>query len=238
MSDPPLWHFMSPLHPKGASRTMVAKPETILPREPDRIANPRGPQRSGDVLDTARYFLRRGIVSRDIIARLLGGWDQESVKAVIREVEQAEATKRDQAVERPKPKARARVKSALFAMLVVPGFLAIAVLGGSETIVSMPPYAAVYLDDATRTYVALPCMAEWSKRPTKIFVLARLSTAGEARKLRYDPDDVCVQTGAFIEEESPIAFILVKLGILPPTKYWWDAPYRTETGVVIPGRER
>jgi hypothetical protein len=28
--------------------------------------------------------------------------------------------------------------------------------------------------------------------------------------------------------------LLVKLGVLSPLQYWWDMPYRTEEGVVVP----
>jgi len=98
----------------------------------------------------------------------------------------------------------------------------------------MPDYAAVYLDDVAKTYVALPCLKEWQNRRNQTLAMLRLNRASEAYALKYEPDEVCRETGAFSEDDrSLIGLLLVKLGILAPIQHWWDAPYRTEQGVVV-----
>jgi hypothetical protein len=81
-----MWHYISPLYPKGVPRKPEAKPAPVSPPKTDRFAPARSPQRSGEVADTARYFLKHGVTNPDVIAALLEGWDLESVEAVIREM--------------------------------------------------------------------------------------------------------------------------------------------------------
>jgi hypothetical protein len=102
----------------------------------------------------------------------------------------------------------------------------------------MPSYAVVFLDDATKTYIALPCVEEWRSRPTRQVDIIRRGTAGEARQLGYKVDEKCRDAGGYIEDGRSLAgLILVWLGVLPPLKHWWDQPYRIEDGSVIyPGR--
>ena len=98
----------------------------------------------------------------------------------------------------------------------------------------MPGYAPVYLDDIAKTYIALPCMKEWQNRQSETLALVRLSKVSEAYKLKYKPDEVCRETGAFSEDDRSLTgLLLVKLGFLPPIRHWWDAPYRTEKGEVV-----
>jgi hypothetical protein len=44
-------------------------------------------------------------------------------------------------------------------VLVIEGF-------SIGSIDSMPPYAVVFLDDTSKTFIALPCIEEWRSRPT------------------------------------------------------------------------
>lgn len=121
------------------------------------------------------------------------------------------------------------IKTALAAagLLLLVGF-------GIKVDVSMPAYAAVYLDDAARTYIALPCLEEWQSRPAKTVAILRLSSAGEAYKLGYSPDDGCRNQGALVSNDGSLSSrTLVRLGLLSPAKHWWDAPYRNELGVVV-----
>ena len=102
----------------------------------------------------------------------------------------------------------------------------------------MPSYAVVFLDDTTKTYIALPCVEEWRSRPTQQVDIIRRSTAGEARQRRYKVDEKCRDAGGYVEDgHSLTGLILVWLGVLPPLTHWWDRPYRTEDGsIVYPGR--
>jgi hypothetical protein len=97
----------------------------------------------------------------------------------------------------------------------------------------MPGYAAVYLDDQTETYIALPCMKDWQDRagPGRT---VRLAKAREALQMKYGPDADCRDTGAFAPEAGSMSGrLLVKLGIMQPVQFWWDAPYRTEDGTLV-----
>jgi hypothetical protein len=119
----------------------------------------------------------------------------------------------------------------------VVGLLLLAGLGiGSNA--SMPGYAAVYLDDEAKNYVALPCIGEWERRSGEKFAAVRLAKVSEARQLGYEPDAVCRESGAFApHDRSLTGHLLVKLGVLSPIQHWWDVPYRTEEGkVVYPNR--
>ena len=60
----------------------------------------------------------------------------------------------------------------------------------------MPSYAVVFLDDATKTYIALPCVEEWQSKQTQTVTLIRRGTAGEAGKLGYKTDDECREAGS------------------------------------------
>jgi hypothetical protein len=100
--------------------------------------------------------------------------------------------------------------------------------------VTMPDYAIVFLDDENKTYVALPCVDEWRNRPSTTFAVVRRATAGEARRLNYQPDGNCRDEGGFVGEGRSLAgMVFVRLGLLPPLPQWWDAPYRTEDGTVV-----
>jgi hypothetical protein len=110
---------------------------------------------------------------------------------------------------------------------------------GIGSIDPMPGYAVVFLDDISKTYIALPCIEEWRSRPSNTIDLVRRSTASEAARLKYEPDKNCRETGAFVDDgRSLTGLLLVKLGILPPARHWWDARSRTEEGSVVwPGAE-
>src|SRR5215472_1717221 len=78
-------------------------------------------------------------------------------------------------------------------LLVVIGFVI-------DTEDTMPPYAVVYLDDTTKTYIALPCIEEWRSRPTQQVDIVRRGTAGAARQLGYKVDEKCRDAGGYIED--------------------------------------
>jgi hypothetical protein len=106
---------------------------------------------------------------------------------------------------------------------------------GSNTF--MPGYAAVYVDDEAKIYVALPCVDEWRRRAERKIAMARLTKASEAYRLGYKPDAMCRESGAFApDDRSFTGSLLVKLGFLSPLTHWWDMPYRTEEGIVYPKR--
>jgi hypothetical protein len=107
---------------------------------------------------------------------------------------------------------------------------AILLLGlGIGTSPTMPSYARVYADDGAKTYLALPCLAEWKERKSDQFAFLRLSTAGEVWKLNYKPDAICSESGDFSGPDRSITGVLFeKVGILPPRVPWWDKPYRDE----------
>ena len=102
----------------------------------------------------------------------------------------------------------------------------------------MPPYAVVFLDDANKTFIALPCVEEWYSRPTHTVAVVRRGTAGEARKLGYRADEDCPEIGGYSENgRSLTGLALVWLGVLPPLTHWWHRPYRAEHGTVVnPGK--
>ena len=107
---------------------------------------------------------------------------------------------------------------------------------GIDTLVGMPDYAGVYLDDEAKTFISLPCIDEWRSRPGADFAIARLSKASEARALRYKLDYDCREAGGYTDIGSLSGLLLERLGVLSPKQHWWDMPYRTEEGLVQPGR--
>ena len=117
---------------------------------------------------------------------------------------------------------------AIMALIFVAGF-------SIQLSVVIPGYAAVYLDDAVKTYIALPCIEDWRSRRGADFAIARLSKASEAQALHYKLDDDCREAGGYIDDDRSLSgLFLVKLGVLPPKQHWWDRPYRTEEGIVQP----
>ena len=90
---------------------------------------------------------------------------------------------------------------------------------------SMPPYAVVFLDDTSKTFIALPCIEEWRSRPTQTTDVVRRGTADDAHRLGYKIDLPCRDAGGYSEDgRSLIGIILVKLGVLDPLTHWWDRP--------------
>jgi hypothetical protein len=104
---------------------------------------------------------------------------------------------------------------------------------GSQSFVDIPGYAAVYLDDASKTYIALPCVEDWRSRRVGDFAVARLSKASDAQAMHYKQDDDCRKAGGYSDEDRSLSgLLLVRLGILPPMEHWWQKPYRTEQDIV------
>lgn len=100
---------------------------------------------------------------------------------------------------------------------------ALVIGAGIGTTTVMPDYAPVYIDDASRTYLAAPCEPEWRKRNDVVADQLRFGTALEARRLKYKPDDYCRNTGLHAPEgRSALGLLLEKLGFLSPLEYWWD----------------
>jgi hypothetical protein len=99
---------------------------------------------------------------------------------------------------------------------------------------SMPYWAVGFLDDADKSFIALPCIDEWRTRPTRSVDVVRRGTAGEAYKLGNKMDDQCREAGGYSEDgRSVIGLMLVRLGVLSPLTHWWDKPYRTEDGAIV-----
>jgi hypothetical protein len=110
------------------------------------------------------------------------------------------------------------VLSGVAALLVVALFAGT----GITSMKVMPDYAPVYLDDASKTYFAAPCVLEW-ERPDINANALRLSTANEARSLKYKPDHTCRNTGIMaIEDRSLTGQLFERIGLLAPNTPWWD----------------
>jgi hypothetical protein len=105
---------------------------------------------------------------------------------------------------------------------------------GISSMEMAPSYAVTFVDDATKTYITLPCLREWQSRRGDTLALARRSTLGEAVGLGYKSDEKCRGAGGLYEDGRSLSgLLLVKVGILAPVRHWWDAPYRTEDGAVV-----
>ncbi|HEX7759834.1 MAG TPA: hypothetical protein VF459_10045 [Caulobacteraceae bacterium] len=106
---------------------------------------------------------------------------------------------------------------------------------GIGTLVSAPSYAVVYVDDAAKTTLAPQCAGAWKRAAG--FGLLRRTTLGEANARRYKLDHDCIEAGAFSQDgPSVTGLILQYIGLLPRRTYWWDQPFRTEAGVIYPGK--
>lgn len=121
---------------------------------------------------------------------------------------------------------------AKLSIIFIAGFFLIGFgIGADEPI---PPYARVYLDDATKTYFSLPCLEEWQHRQASTFSLVALSTYGQAKTLNYTSDPICREAGGFIGHPRSLSrLILEQIGVLSPLEQWWDKPYRDEQGHVV-----
>jgi hypothetical protein len=82
---------------------------------------------------------------------------------------------------------------------------------------TMPDQALVLLDDRNKTYFSPQCAknsAEKSLRPT---------TAAEARRLKYEPDQSCQGEAGFRQDgRSMSGNLLERLGMLPPLPSRWN----------------
>jgi hypothetical protein len=80
----------------------------------------------------------------------------------------------------------------------------------------LPDHAVVFLDDRNRTYLSPGC-AEGDRGAY------RRSTAAEARRLQYRPDEKCRETGGFSQEQRSLTGnFLVRLRLLPPVPSRWN----------------
>jgi|GEM_PF-2622695 len=118
-------------------------------------------------------------------------------------------------------------KHAITAVFGMGGVLLWAGLG-IRTIETMPDYALVFLDDESKTYMALPCISEWRTRRSNRDKIDRVrpSPASAARQLKYRPDVRCRDAGGFASDDRSLAgHLLAKYGILPPARPWWHNEY-------------
>jgi hypothetical protein len=125
------------------------------------------------------------------------------------------------------------IKTALAGVVIL-----LVICAAIGTLVPAPAYAVVLVDDATKTILAPQCVREWQNTPNKASFLLRRTTMGEAERLNYKLDYECKETGVFSQDGPSLAGLaLIKIGWLSPPLYWWDKPYRTEDGIVYPGRK-
>ena len=101
-----------------------------------------------------------------------------------------------------------KVTAALIGVLLLIGL-------GVRPSKGMPDNVRVYVNDATKTYMAPSCVRPLSG--------CRRITAGEARTLGYKPDLKCRDDGAFIQEgRSLTGSLLQRIGILKPIPPKWN----------------
>ena len=99
----------------------------------------------------------------------------------------------------------------------------------------MPDYALVYLDKANSTYLAPECVPAWKRHTSDQPRQLLRSNAGDARQRGFTADSACAQLGAFTPPGASISRgMLEHAGLLGPQRQWWDAPYRTEEGMIYP----
>jgi hypothetical protein len=85
-------------------------------------------------------------------------------------------------------------------------------IGSSKTI---PNNAKVYVNDQEKTYLAPSC--------TTTSPSFRGMTAGEARKLGYEPDKKCRDGGAFVQDDRSLTgMFLQTIGVLKPMPSRWN----------------
>lgn len=80
-----------------------------------------------------------------------------------------------------------------------------------------PEHAIVIIDEDRKLYFAPPCVSEEMRHLPRI-------TIGQARKLSFNPDTVCRDTGGFMQETRSLSGqLLQKLGVLSPLRSRWNA---------------
>ena len=100
-----------------------------------------------------------------------------------------------------------------FALALVGIFLMIGFGVGSSK--GMPDYVQIYVNDAEKIYLAPSCVENKAG--------LRLTTAAEARTLRYRPDEKCRDEGAFIQDDRSLTgSFLQMIGILKPIPSRWN----------------
>lgn len=122
----------------------------------------------------------------------------------------------------------AKVAVAVIVVLLVGSF-------SLETLVAAPPYTVVYVDDAAKTVLAPQCAARYQQKAPAAAL--RRTTMGDADGRNYKLDYDCKETGVFSQDGPSLGFELLSgIGLWPKKTYWWDQPFRTEDGVVYPGK--
>jgi hypothetical protein len=103
------------------------------------------------------------------------------------------------------------------------------------TLVAAPTYTVVYVDDAAKTVLAPQCLDHYEQRAPA--ALLRRTTMGDADARHYEFDYDCKETGVFSQDGPSVGELLLsQIGLWPRKTYWWDQPFRTEAGVVYPGK--
>jgi len=101
-----------------------------------------------------------------------------------------------------------KVTAALIGVLMLIGL-------GIRSSKGMPDNAIVYVNDATKTYIAPSCI--------RLLTECRRITAGEARILGYKPDLKCRDMGEFIQKDRSLTGNLLQtIGILEPVPSKWN----------------
>ena len=103
------------------------------------------------------------------------------------------------------------------------GTLFLLFLGLGCPVISMAPDNAwIYVDLEEGIYYAPPCVdesvihdhiSEQVHAPNPKWTMM---TIAEAHTYEYEPDEECVNTGAFVAESNLTASVLAKLGVLEP----------------------
>ncbi len=80
----------------------------------------------------------------------------------------------------------------------------------------MPENAIVLLDDKNHTYLSPVCAGQEKND-------FRVARAGEARKLKYEPDKKCGGAAGFSQDERSLSGrLFTRLGMLPPLPSRWN----------------
>jgi hypothetical protein len=82
---------------------------------------------------------------------------------------------------------------------------------------TMPDHAIVLIDDQNHIFLSPKCASSEQMQ-------FRAARAAEARRLNYQPDKKCQDSGGFSQDTRSITGnFLVRLGLLPPLPSRWNA---------------
>ncbi len=97
----------------------------------------------------------------------------------------------------------------------------LALLGlGVDTIITAPPYAAVYVSDTRREFITPPFLAE---HPSYAVDYARPWTYGAARAAGYGSERKCNNESCWSQEGRSLTGNAIQAaGVLPPLRSRWN----------------